>query len=209
MKLLNNRKLFTTLAGVLLAGTMASAQAIPTVTLSPNAGSYGVGDTVTVSFTLDTSTGDTLGGGTDFFWDASVLSFVGWSFDAGFTQRDTSFDRQPDDCSTSGNIACTGPGEANGMGFGNFGGFGSGQFLVGTLTFTAISIGVTDIFMGQNEDSPGGPGEVGNAGPWRAADGSATDVTFNGANVQVVPIPAAAWLMISGLGLLGGLRRFG
>jgi hypothetical protein len=30
---------------------------------------------------------------------------------------------------------------------------------------------------------------------------------FNGAEVSVVPIPAAAWLMMSALGILGGLSR--
>ena len=44
------------------------------------------------------------------------------------------------------------------------------------------------------------------AGSWFATDGSAIDMRYIGAEV-VVPVPAAAWLMLSGLGLLGGIAR--
>jgi len=69
-----------------------------------------------------------------------------------------------------------------------------GAFTLFTVTFNATSYGATLLGLSVNALSSG-------AGTSLTAD------ALNGATVNVVPLPAAGWLLLSGLGALGGLVR--
>ena len=154
--------------------------------------------------------GGFLAGGLDLFYDPAVVSYNGdFAFDAAFP-TDPSFSRTGDDCAANpATPGCSGPGEINGIGFGNFGGIAAGgPTLVGSLSFTGVNLGVATLTMADN-DFP--------AGNWFATDGTdllgLVSYVAPGAgpaeiNVNVIPVPAAVWLFGSGLlGLVGVARR--
>jgi hypothetical protein len=166
-------------------GTAAQANSIilapSTVTTAPG--------TVQVQLFMD-FTESTLGGGIDVFYNSSILDFLSFTFDpAMLAMSDPSFTRTGDDF----------VGEVNGIAFGNFAGI-VGSHLIGTLNFSTIGIGSSLLTLAVN-DSPAGP--------------FVSNVTFlpmevdftSTAEVIVTPLPAAAWLMISGLGFLVGFGR--
>lgn len=169
----------------------AAAQSA-SISLTPANQNVALGDAVTVQLTMDFSEDATLGGGVDVFYDASILQFVSFVFDAGLG-GDPSFERNPDELA----------GELNGIGFGHFEGL-SGPSLVGTFTFNTLKTGVVNFLLSAN-DFP--------AGDFISATTfEAQTVSFSGTtvNVSVVPLPAAAWLLMSGLGLFAfsaGARR--
>ena len=147
----------------------------------------------------------TLGGAIDITYDPNVLSFAGFSFDSGFLGpiADPALSVLPEDCFTSGSAGggcAVGDGELNALGFGNAFGI-SGLHTVGTLTFNATGLGTTFITMAMNDEPLGGFFSAVTLGP--------QDVQFFGAKVTVVPVPAALWLLLGALGMLGGVRRRG
>lgn len=199
-------------AAALLAGWVGSAHA-GTVTFSADQTTVGVGDLVTFTYTMDFSDDSTLGGGTDIWYDSSVLQFVGWSFDAGLSSDNPNFRLDPTNCLTTSDPGCdadasefAGMAQLNGLAWGNDSGNGmSGPAVIGQMVFQAIGIGVTDIFMAANDD-----GVSGDPGPFVSGNTfTVQDVTFSADSVTVVPVPAAVWMLLSALGALGGVRRFG
>jgi hypothetical protein len=144
-----------------------------------------------------------LAGGLDVFYDETIVSYNDdFAFDAAFP-TDPDFSRpgtsgDPDNCTTDPSaLGCSGPGEINGIAFGNFNGIADTVTLVGTLSFTGLSVGVSAITMATN-DLP--------AGDWFDVSGSPMDVVYRGAQFGV-PVPAAVWLMTSGLAALFGFAR--
>jgi hypothetical protein len=79
--------------------------------------------------------------------------------------------------------------------FGNFGGL-TGLNKLG------------DIVIGLNSPGPGNLNISINDfyGGFFSTGGEALDVALSGASLQVVPVPAAAWLFVSAIGALGGMR---
>jgi hypothetical protein len=73
---------------------------------------------------------------------------------------------------------------------------------IGTFTFDALGSAGSTISFGLGDAQP-------LLGSFFNTDGVVKkfEPAFNGAEVSVVPIPAAAWLMMSALGILGGLSR--
>ena len=142
-----------------------------------------------------------LAGGFDVFYDIAVLTYTGFDFNFA-SGTEPAFTRVGDDCSIDlSPTGCTEPGEINGLGFGNFAGLAGTTTLLGVLNFEGTNVGSSLITMADSDSV---------TGPWFGVDSLLATVDYTGANVDVVPaipVPAAAWLMLSGLGLLGGIAR--
>ena len=196
---MDKKILNTCIAATLLGLASVSAQAA-TISLMPTSANISIGGTATFNMYLDAADVDgVLGGGLDMFYDTSILRYNGdFAFDPAFP-TDPALSRVGDDCATVMATGCSVPGEINGIAFGDFNGLGaSGPTLVGSLSFTGVANGVSLLTMSDNDEP---------AGSWFATDTTAIIMDYIGAEVTVVPVPAAAWLMVSGLGLLGGIAR--
>ncbi len=163
-----------------------------TVTFGNVSVTAGLNDIITIDLLMDFTDDATLGGGTDIFFNATVLSFQSFDFSSTTLVLDPAFGRLPD--------ADVLPGKLEGMAFGNFGGL-SGPGVIGTLTFQAIAVGDSALTMAVTTEALKGGDFISDNtfGP--------QVVNFGSANVSVVstvPIPAAVWLFGSGLiGLAG------
>jgi hypothetical protein len=113
---------------------------------------------------------------------------------------DPAFSSSGDNCFVYPSIlGCSGTNEINSIAFGSFTGLAvAGPTLVGSLSYTGVNLGYAVVTMADN-DLP--------AGGWFATDGTSLVVNYGSARINVVPVPAAAWLMMSGLGVLLGFIR--
>jgi hypothetical protein len=172
------------------------------ISLGPVDQSVGIGDVFSVEISMSFEEA-TVGGAFDLFYDPTQLSFVSFEFDSEFFNdiADPAFNHVPDFCFTDGAPfgGCdVGDPELNAIGFGNFDGI-SGDHLVATVFFQALARGTSLLTMAVND----APFE----GFYSAETGLEMDVIYNGASVQVVPVPAALWLLVSAVGLLGARRQ--
>lgn len=143
----------------------------------------GPNELLTFDVVMDFSDAPTLGGGFDIVFDPSSLEFE------SFTNNEIGedgFGRDPDEFD----------GLLESWAFGAFGGM-TGPDIVGTVSFTYLG-GLTEISLTATS---------GIGGPFVSFDnpGSMLDVDFG--SVQVVPVPAAVWFLLSGLGALLGVRN--
>jgi len=175
---------------VLLFSTAASQAS--TISFGSTSVTAGLTDIITDDVLMDFTDDATLGGGTDIFFDPTILSFQSFDFSSTTLALDSAFSRLPD--------ADVLPGKLEGMAFGNFGGL-SGPGVIGTLTFQAIAIGDSALTMAVTTEALKGGDFISNNtfGP--------QVVNFGSANVSVtaVPVPAAVWLFGSGLVGLAGV----
>jgi hypothetical protein len=189
---------FTTLIGLVSLNIQAASIWLEPITQSPT-----IGGVATLKLWADGEGIAFLAGGLDVFYDETIISYNNdFAFDAAFP-TDPDFSRpgtsgDPDNCTTDPSaLGCSGRGEINGIAFGNFNGIADTVTLVGTLSFTGLSVGVSPITMATN-DLP--------AGEWFDVSGNLMDVVYRGAQFGV-PVPAAVWFMISGLAALFGFAR--
>ena len=184
----------------LLAVSFGTAHAA-SITLITSATTIPVAGIVDVEVWMDFTGDPTLGGGSDLFYDASILGFDSWTYaglgDPGFAYS----------------VDTGTPGAIIGISFGDFAGLprvaepsgclpGSGPCLVGTASFTGLATGTDTLNMADN---------LGPAGPYISTDfSSVISVDYGTADITViesVPVPAASWLFASSLGLLGWMRK--
>jgi hypothetical protein len=181
-----------------LSGISTAANAV-SVYLQPVTQDVDVGATFSVAVWWDMSPEGTLGGGTDVTWDPAALDFVSLVFDDN-SDFDPAFTRE-------GTVS---PGLIDGFATGTFedGGLaGDGPLLIATITFEALTEGSFSIDL--SEDVGGIAGVFVSAETFQPFG---DDISFTGGTVNVggggaIPVPAAAWLMLSGLGALFGYRR--
>jgi hypothetical protein len=159
-----------------------------TISLSPLDQDVVQGDAFGVKLNFDFTGGSAvLGGGIDVFYNSSIIDFVSFTINPAINS-DAAFTRVPDDMTN----------EINGISFGNFSGY-SGTGLIGTLNFKALAPGETSLTMANN-DLP--------AGAFFDLVGNKVAMNYQGAHVTVqpIPLPAAVWLLGSGLAGLGMFR---
>jgi hypothetical protein len=190
------RTTLLTLAALVIGGMSTAANAV-SVYLTPESQNVTLGDQVAVQLWWDFTGDATLGGGTDFAWDSSGLSLASIVFDDN-PDFDPSFTR----CD---NEVCWGDGFIDGLATGNFDGLADpGPILIATITFDTLAAGAFLMDISEDDNI---------AGPFVSARTFNTypDLQFGDATINVssgvVPVPAAIWLMIGGLGTLLGYRR--
>ena len=168
-----------------LLGAYGTANAV-SITAVPDATVVLPGSTVTVQFIGNFDDDPTIGGSFDILYDAG-LTLLDYSQEA-LGDPDLFID------------ATLLPGNIQGSGFGLFIGIGGdGDFLISTATFLVNGPGLYNIAM-QDNSSLGGPF-------YSEVTFQQQVVNYGGTSIQAIPIPAAAWLMIGGLGALFGFGR--
>ncbi|MEN8762128.1 MAG: VPLPA-CTERM sorting domain-containing protein [Thiogranum sp.] len=182
------KKLLTPVMGIFaMLGVLVTTAEAATVSLIPGSTLTSVGATVTLSIEGSGFTDNTDGGTFTTTWDPAILQLA--SFTIANPPWDVSFvtDSDPNDGLLDSVFLATSP----------IGGAGP-DFLIGTLTFDVVGDGSTLVSM---TDDP-------LFGGWVAPGAVPIAVTYQGATVSTVPVPAAVWLFGSGLlGLVGIARR--
>ncbi|NND60121.1 MAG: VPLPA-CTERM sorting domain-containing protein [Gammaproteobacteria bacterium] len=194
-------KTISSLAAVIMLAASATANA-NVISFADPGQQVGVGQQVSFDITMNFFE-STVGGSFDVFYDASLLSFVSFEFNADFidTAADPDFAVAPDNCFFDGAAiaGCSvGDAELNGIGFGSIDGI-VGMHTIGTVTFETLGIGVGLLSMATND----APWE----GFYSAIDAGEMTVVYGPGKVHVVPLPAGVWLLFSALGITGLLRR--
>lgn len=174
-------------AAALLSGLMGQAHAafvIATPTASPG---LLPGDPLEITLSTSADFPEFTGGAINVTYDASVLAYEGAIFPnpPWFFTNDQESQGQ----------GASGPTTIENVTFAILGSTPeTGATDIGTLSFSALAPGTTTIAFADGLTGFSGPGAI------------QIDVSYPEAvGATVVPLPAAAWMMISGLAAMGGL----
>lgn len=144
-------------------------------------------------FTLDVMALDfpaTVGGGANLYFDASVVHVVAVNIDTDM------WDFGPTGVNegTIDNNA----GTVTGIMMTAFPGVPAGDFVAFSIEFQAVGVGTSALTLTEYL-----------LNPWADDIGNAINPTYiaGEVNISAVPLPAAAWLLLSGLGCFGLVRR--
>lgn len=190
-----------------LMGVMASANAASISLVYTGGASLGtdtdgaalaaVGDVLSFDIVADFTDQPTIGGGWDIAFNSDAFAYGEYTLDPtglGPGVLDPGFSSAP--CTTT---TCEDPGVLLSAAFGNFNGYGL-DAVVASITFTAVAEGDINFVLSDN---------ILPAGSFiDAATFAEIAVDYsNQATARVVPVPAAVWFMLSGLGALVGFGR--
>lgn len=158
-----------------------------------------------VDIYMDFTDDPTIGGGFDILYDPSRVSYVNGSFLIAPTlDSDSAFTRDDDPAASALNQVEVNAAEGKviGAAFGDFIGL-TGPSLVGSMTFLAENVGLASFGLSATENL-----SIGNFISTFTLEPQ--DVSFAGTSISIspIPVPAAVWLMLSGLaGLAAVMRR--
>ena len=182
------RRIYLTLVLVILAASSNSYAA--TVTFNPNPDTVSLGQTFNLDIIGLNFLVITDGGGVNFTFDQNIVQVNSVSIDTGV------WDFGPTGISegTIDNVA----GTVTGIAVNAISDVGPGNFIVATVEFVAFGLGSTDLIL--TEFSPENP---------FASGGNLINPSFSNGFVTVtaVPLPAAVWLFISGIGILSLIKK--
>ncbi len=179
-------KLFNTLIFSSVAALFALPAMSATVSLVPSSTSVEAGQAFTVDLVMDAS--DAPGNQPGSFRGSVLVDFGSLASYTGFTYNDPAV---AFGATTETPTSITlGFDQANGVG------------TIGTFSFVADGVAGDSISLSIQDGVPF-VGSFFNTDPTV----SAFEPEFLGADITIVPIPAAAWLLIGGLGALGGFAR--
>ncbi len=202
------KKFFSRLLGAALLVAAGQASAI-SVDLSTDVSSGELGDTVTVTLSYDGVGNPILGGGFIIDYDSAVLDYVDDSFTYVLVDiAGQSCDLPTSQCIVLDPVVVDEAGGSIEGAAGDFTGIGLLGQPVTVATFQFTIIGGTDSMSTDIGLTAGGAG-----GPFACLfDPACTGLALNGATigtpgVAAVPLPAAAWFLLAGLGSLLGFRR--
>jgi hypothetical protein len=187
------RYLRSLIAGITLVLGVCSAQAA-TISLVPVSGPVPPGGLETFNLVANFGLQATTGGATDLSWDSSVVTFQSFSFGPSLASPIRDTDNDVIDLQSLGLLS---------LGFGNLSGISlPDDTVVGTLTFNAVGAPGSGTLISLADSAKW-------AGYFDADTFDQIAMTYTGttASVAAVPLPAAGWLMLSGLGGLFGLLR--
>ncbi len=187
MKLINGL-----LAAAALSASLSVEAASVNFVVDPSATTInGLGQTFSVNILGDFNADDAenlLGGALDLFYDSSILNVVSVNVTA------------PQDIAVADGTINNSTGVVDTMGFSSFAGV-NGNFAFATIEFITVGLGESALSLADANDL------VFNFYSDKPPFGAAVDVYSTGANVSVVPVPAAIWLFGSALLAGAGLLR--
>jgi len=173
------KKIIAVISMLLLSGQLSAN----TITWSSSTSNVNINDVFTIDIIGTGFLNNVDGGGIDFSYDANVLNVLSVSIDENVWDLGAGIN--------TGSIDNT-LGVVGGISVNAWSNV-TGDFSVTSITFQAISGGATSLSLSEWA-----------LNPW-ASNGNIINPNFVNATVNVVPVPAAAWLFGSGLIALLGI----